>query len=292
MQKEFSVLGAGYKAFCALQSLADRGLKPKRVCTYSVDGEALDVDFAFQKLCFELEIEVLDQAVAGEIIASNEIVFSIGWQFMLTGNLSNFVVLHDSLLPRYRGFAPSVAALINGETVHGVTALRAVSEMDSGPVASQVKLKLEYPLKIADLFRKLGPLYAECIAEVLALPSDLFNSLPAQNENEASYSIWRDKDDFRVNWTRDAKYIERFINALGYPYTGATTLLNDLPVSIHHCSVIPDVKFEERHPGKVWQLHADGSIDVVCGSGMIRVSDLRNSHGQSVAPQRLRSRLN
>ena len=291
MQNEFSVLGAGFKAFCALQSLADRGLRPKCVYTYSVNGEALDVDVALRELCYELEIEVLDQVDAGDIIATGEMVFSIGWQFMMTGNLSNFVVLHDSLLPRYRGFAPSVAALINGETEHGVTATRAAFEMDSGPVASQVKLTIEYPMRIADLFRKLGPLYAECIAGVIALPTDLFDSLPAQNASEASYSIWRDRDDFRVNWTRDAKVIERFINALGYPYSGATTLLNDLLVSIHHCSVIPDVKFEERHPGKVWKLHADGSIDVVCGSGMIRVSDLRNSHGQSIAPQRLRSRF-
>lgn len=291
MHKEFLVLGAGFKAFCALQSLADRGLRPKCVYTYSVNGEALDVDVALRELCNRLEIDVLDQEDAGQITATDEIVFSIGWQFMNNGNLSNFVVLHDSLLPKYRGFAPTVAALLNEETVHGVTAIRAVSEMDSGPIASQLQLTIEYPMRIADLFRKLGPLYAECIAEVLALPTNLFNSLPSQNTSEATYSIWRDQNDFRVNWTRDAKYIERFINALGYPYAGATSLLNGLPVSIHHCSVIPDLNFEERHPGKVWKLHADGSIDVVCGSGMIRVSDLRNTHGLSITPQRLRSRF-
>jgi methionyl-tRNA formyltransferase len=242
-------------------------------------------------LCHEAGIEVLEREGAHNIIASDETVFSIGWQFLIPGNPPNLIVLHDSLLPRFRGFAPSVAALIKGETEHGVTALRADSEMDCGPVASQVRLRIEYPMKIGDLFRKLGPLYTECVAQVLALPNDKLNALPPQCADGVSYSIWRDKDDFRVNWLQDSNNIERFINALGYPYGGATAILNDLQMSIHCCSVIPDVNFEERHPGKIWRLHADGAIDVVCGSGMVQVSDLRDDQGYKITPKHLRSRF-
>ena len=38
-------------------------------------------------------------------------------------NSENLIVFHDSLLPKYRGFAPLVSQLINGEEYLGVTAI-------------------------------------------------------------------------------------------------------------------------------------------------------------------------
>ena len=44
-----------------------------------------------------------------------------------------------------------------------------------------------------------------------------------QNEKEASYSLWRDEEDYFINWSLGAKTIERTINATGFPYSGART---------------------------------------------------------------------
>src|SRR5713101_10052442 len=46
---------------------------------------------------------------------------AISWRWLIGSR--NLIVLHDSLLPKYRGFNPLVSALINGETKIGVTAI-------------------------------------------------------------------------------------------------------------------------------------------------------------------------
>jgi methionyl-tRNA formyltransferase len=58
-------------------------------------------------------------------LAENEICsdfnIAISWRWML--KVSNLIVIHDSLLPKYRGFSPLVNMLINGEDTLGVTVL-------------------------------------------------------------------------------------------------------------------------------------------------------------------------
>lgn len=44
--------------------------------------------------------------------------FSIGWRWLIQ-NEENLIVFHDSLLPKYRGFAPLVNSLINKEKMGG-----------------------------------------------------------------------------------------------------------------------------------------------------------------------------
>src|SRR6266568_2634305 len=46
-------------------------------------------------------------------------IFVIGWRWIIrsTGKL---FIFHDSLLPKYRGFAPIVSQLLNGENTLGV----------------------------------------------------------------------------------------------------------------------------------------------------------------------------
>ena len=42
------------------------------------------------------------------------------------------IIFHDSLLPKYRGFAPLVNSLINQEKEIGVTAIKASQNYDEG----------------------------------------------------------------------------------------------------------------------------------------------------------------
>ena len=44
--------------------------------------------------------------------------FAIGWRWIIR-SIKNLIVFHDSLLPKYRGFAPLVNSLINKENRGG-----------------------------------------------------------------------------------------------------------------------------------------------------------------------------
>lgn len=68
-----------------------------------------------------------------------EAVFVVNWrQFIPKENFSipprGIFVIHDSLLPKYRGFAPLNWAIINGEKNTGATLFRIAEGIDSGDI--------------------------------------------------------------------------------------------------------------------------------------------------------------
>ena len=51
--------------------------------------------------------------------------------------------IHGSLLPKYRGRAPHIWAIINNEKETGITAHVIDEKCDSGDIISQIKIKIE-----------------------------------------------------------------------------------------------------------------------------------------------------
>ena len=49
-------------------------------------------------------------------------------------------VFHDSLLPEYRGFAPTVWAIVNGRDHTGATLCHMADEVDSGDIVDQERI--------------------------------------------------------------------------------------------------------------------------------------------------------
>jgi methionyl-tRNA formyltransferase len=113
-------------------------------------------------------------------------------------------------LPRYRGFAPVVNALINGDRWLGVTALLGGAEYDTGLILGQKKIELIYPVTVRDAILATAPLYQHLMFEIL----DKYRSMgilrgQAQDERLATYSLWRDESDYRIDWRQSSQKIKR-----------------------------------------------------------------------------------
>lgn len=218
--------------------------------------------------------------------------FVIGWQWLFPGG-NTTIVFHDSLLPVYRGFAPLVNSLIKGEEQTGVTAFFANDYYDEGEVIAQEAIQLQYPVTILEAMEQITPLYSR-------LSGDIFQKISkgeriisfAQDDSKATYSLWRDEDDYAVNWEQPAEDILRFINAVGFPYNGATSMLNGKKIIIHRAEVYPDVVIENRAPGKVIFIKDQKPV-VVCSEGLLLVIDaVYTDSGEPIFPFiRLRSRF-
>jgi methionyl-tRNA formyltransferase len=230
--------------------------------------------------CFDCGIAFLDRSQAAGIAA--ETAFAIGWRWIIR-TCSRLIVLHDSLLPRYRGFAPLPTALINGDPEVGVTALldTAAGEYDRGEVIGQKRLSVQYPAKVQDVIGRITGLYADLAVGIARqlLAGESLRTYP-QDESLATYSQWRDEEDYRIDWSRDAAFIQRFIDALGAPYNGAAAEMDGVLVRILDAVVEPDVVIEQREPGKVLFIRDQAPI-ISCGSGLLRLLDVRDSTGQA-----------
>jgi methionyl-tRNA formyltransferase len=204
------------------------------------------------------------------------LAMAIGWRWLIpTAQFPRLIVFHDSLLPRYRGFAPTVNALLNGEAVIGVTALWASEGYDEGPIILQAQQPISYPIKIQQAIHLQTELYVQLGQTILEMLKN--GNLPEGKEQEhegASYSIWRDEEDYHIDWSRDAQELSRFIDALGFPYRGAKTRVGGLGY-IRIWDAIPsyDYKHEILHPGKIFKKDPDG-VWVICGKGSLKLTSM------------------
>jgi methionyl-tRNA formyltransferase len=209
-----------------------------------------------------------NELLENEIAADYNI--AISWRWML--DVSNLIVLHDSILPKYRGFAPLVNMLINGENEIGVTALIASDEYDKGDILLQIKKNISYPLKIVDAIELISELY--CIISINIIESMLGDQiiLTKQNDSAATYSLWLDNDDYFIDWNWDADKIKRKIDACGFPYLGAKTNMENQVIIIKEVDIVQDVEIENRTVGKTI-FFTEGCPIIVCGKGLLKITD-------------------
>lgn len=229
------------------------------------DGSA-----AIRDLCRNAGVRCVPRREAPPITTPYAI--AVSWRWMIDASGTNLIVLHDSLLPRYRGFAPLPNALINGESEIGVTALHASEEYDRGDIIFQASTPVRYPLTIQEAITLNNRNYRALVGRILE-HIESGTPLPRipQDEGAATYSIWRDGEDYRIDWARSAEEIARFVDALGPPYAGAFTVTKAGRVKVLAAEPRADVACEIRHPGKTIFVE-DGCPVVICGKGLLKIT--------------------
>ena len=219
---------------------------------------------------------------------------AMGWRWIIQVEAPNLVVLHDSLLPKYRGFNPTVTALLNGDREIGVTALFGSEQYDEGDILFQTKIDITYPIRIREAISLLGHAYSAILANLLgSISSNALLIGKKQDPDQVSYSIWRDENDYRIDWSKDAKFIRRFVDGLGYPYKGASTVYNGALIRIVEVEVVElegSVAFRSENFGKVI-LKKDNQPVIICGEGFIQIKEAKYEDGQKVIFKEFRIRL-
>jgi methionyl-tRNA formyltransferase len=283
------VCAAGMKGFAFVEGLLQKGVKIDSIVTYAqADDQAKSFE-RLRELAADRSVHLLD--ARRPALRSEDLTFLVGWQHLLSQITSSTVVFHDSLLPRYRGFAPTATALMNGDREIGVTALQPNDSVDEGPIIAQRSQSISYPIKIEAALTLQAALMTDLAIDIIGQWRRSQLSVTPQQESFATYSIWRDEEDYEIDWSSDARAIERFVDAVGYPYAGARTTVGGVDtIRILEVSAISDMHFEIRDAGKIWKLD-NGRPIIVCGAGMVRVEKWRRENGTEFAFQRLRTRL-
>jgi methionyl-tRNA formyltransferase len=256
------------KGLAVLASALGSGVEIAHVTTAPAAGMNDDSHEHITRMGKERGIPTFLRAHPPEFNGTHSI--AAGWRWML--DVPNLVVLHDSLLPRYRGFSPLITALVNGESSVGVTAFLAESEPDTGPIIAQQSVPVTYPARMRDVLDRLVPVYRDLAAEVCeTLATEAALRYTVQDHGRATYSLWRDEDDYRIDWTQDDRRICRLVDAASDPFPGAWTSMLGRQVIVIEAVSEPDRRIEDRTPGKVAYVTADGHPVVVCGAGLVRL---------------------
>lgn len=283
------VCGAGLKGAAFVEGIFQKGIKIDSIVTYPQEDDQSRSIERLHDFAESRSIKLLQSRQP--VLRSEDLTFLVGWQYLLPAVTPSTVVFHDALLPRYRGFAPTVTALINGDREIGVTALTPEAAVDAGPIIAQRTISVSYPVKIQTALELQAGLMTEIAVDIVDRWRHGELSSTPQQEDAATYSIWRDDADYEIDWSNSASEIERFVNAVGHPYAGARTKVGGVEtVRILDVSVLADMPFAIRQAGKIWSLD-DGRPIVICGVGMLRIDNCRSEDGADFRFQRLRTRL-
>jgi methionyl-tRNA formyltransferase len=167
---------------------------------------------------------------------------AIGWYYLIPRAVRELFPqevagIHASLLPQYRGGAPLVWALINGEHETGVSLFYLDEGADVGDIITQRTFPIAEKDTIANLLEKAQSASLEVLREALPLLSEQRAPRIVQDEARATTFPQRSPEDGEINWGWDSDVIERFIRAQTHPYPGAWTSIGGKRVTIWSADV-------------------------------------------------------
>jgi methionyl-tRNA formyltransferase len=207
--------------------------------------------------------------------AEPELAIVCGWYSMIgtdtrAASRRGCIGVHNSLLPRYRGAAPLVWAMLNDEREVGLSMYTLTNGMDDGDIWAQTSTPLGPDDYIGDVLTRLEDACDEMIRRVYPrILGDDMKPVP-QDADKATYGTLRSRGHGRIRWEDPADRIYRWIRAQSTPYPGAFTSYDGRRLAIWRAHPFASPYY--GRPGEVVK-GPSGEMMVICGDDRALVID-------------------
>ena len=179
--------------------------------------------------------------------------------------------IHSSLLPKYRGAAPIQHSIMNGDEVTGVSTFLIEQKVDTGNILLQKECKIEEDDNYGTLSSKLSTIGAELLIESISKYYD-GSIAPVLQDNElATLAPKIKKEDYIINWNKDASVVNNKIRAFS-PYPGAYTLIDNKRLKIFKSELNKGIGYKET--GKIINLSKE-YFEVSCSHGSLKIYEIQ-----------------
>ena len=184
----------------------------------------------------------------------------------------DFINVHPSLLPRWRGASPIQSAILNGDKKTGICLTRMVNELDAGPIFVSTETKIAAHETAGLLSSKLAKLSAKLIENNLDDILDKQITPTKQVHEDAIYAPKIKKTDAMIIWSLSAVSLLRQIKAYN-PWPVSYSLFQgkhfrvwDAELNKHDNS--------KHQPGKIVEIR-DKDILVSTGQQMLALTQVQ-----------------
>ena len=213
----------------------------------------------------KLDADIAVVVAYGQIIPSN----------FLNLAKKGFINIHASLLPKWRGAAPIQRSIMNLDKETGISIMKIVEKLDTGPICNSYSLELLENENTESLSNRLSLFAAEKI------PNDIDDILEdkavfkKQDNLKATYANKILKSEGKIDWNNSADNIIGKINGL-YPNPSAWFIYNGERYKILKAEV-SDKK------GEIGSVLGD-YLEVGCSDKSIKILEIQR---QGKLPQKI-----
>jgi len=188
-----------------------------------------------------------------------------------------FINIHASLLPKWRGAAPIQRAIMNMDHESGISIMKIVPKLDSGPVLLKSKIKIFQDTTYEELAKKMSKLSSKLILDALKLLEEKQAIFIEQDESEVSYAKKIQKSECKINWNKNANEVIAKINALN-SNLGSWFEINGNRIKIIEAK---EVKNKKGKPG----ILLDKNFTIACLNNAIQILKLKKEGKQQTTAE-------
>jgi methionyl-tRNA formyltransferase len=219
--------------------------------------------------------------------APPDVMLFVNWRYLVPKTIYGLArlgayVIHDSLLPEYRGFSPTTWAIINGEDHTGATLFAMSDEVDAGDIVDQVRIPIAAGESIGTVLPKVTTSYLELLERNLEglLRGD--STRTPQDHSRASYTCARLPGDNEIDWRNDTRSIYNLVRAVSAPYPGAYTSLDGRRLTVWEATIPRSPRrYVGAIPGRVAEVIHNQAV-VLTGDGSLLLKRVQTDQSGDV----------
>lgn len=226
------------------------------------DGEAL-------RLVEELAPELIVVAAYGRILPED----------ILNTPPYGSINVHSSILPKYRGAAPINWAILNGDSVTGVTIMYMSKELDAGDVILCRETAIDPDEDAQMLTARLAALGADALAEAVERLHDGTAVRLPQDHSAYTYAPMLDRSLSPLDFSKSARQLHDQVRGL-IPWPCASMTLDGKNVKVYRTAVGGETALAA---GKIAEAGKQG-LAIACGDGrLLCILELQAEGGKRMA---------
>ena len=185
--------------------------------------------------------------------------------------------VHGSLLPKYRGAAPIQWAIINGETVTGITTMKMDEGMDTGDIYLTKEVEIDKDDTYGTLYEKLKHVGARLAGETLEKIIE-GTVKPRKQPDDFSVAPMIFKEDCKIDFLKSAYAITNLVRGVD-PAPGAWMELNNEVYKVWKTEEVDESQFEGFEgltvPGTILDSNSKTGLFVSTAEGVLSILEIQ-----------------
>ncbi|BDU63250.1 methionyl-tRNA formyltransferase [Candidatus Borrelia fainii] len=181
--------------------------------------------------------------------------------------------VHPSLLPKYRGPSPIQTAILNGDSIGGITVQKMALEMDSGNILAQSQFEIKSFNTSADIFKYVSLNSFNLVLEALSKLNKGHIGI-VQDSSQATYCSFFNKQHRMLNFDLSAFEIKNKINACN-PWPLARAKLDKGEIIFHRADFIKTTDYSDQVIGKIVSFDPSKGILVKTKDGILLLLEVQ-----------------